>query len=600
MKHAMGQEPLNATCKIDPETGHVITCELPRGATVWGIRHILDGWRIRYDAHYHPRHHHRIPHVVGDMVGAIAIISLILINAWVFGNPSARLGRSVDVMVRGADAYPLVYGQETDISIDIASRNTGSLSGSTLHLYVPPTLAVVGENGAETLGGFMYSLGTLDPLSTRSISVKLVRRGVDDTAAYVRGYVDFSNEKGVKGVQYLDFSVRFSNAHPVEIAFEPPQGGVFVGQNNSFTLTYRMPSRVRFQDVRADVALITDNGVVSATPIIPVLEGEGRVQVSFVPARVGDVRMQVRLFCVSIAGCNGGAVLSQTIVETYPVVALPLAVRVEPATPEPLYVGGVSSWNLVYTNTSAADMRQVEISIQPEAQGFVIDMLPEDGFVEGDRMIFRAPLVPTLESLSPGAEGKIVFRLRVKEGEQAGDKREAIRFRAGVRYRDTRDNLVEQAYELGEFVFTTQIRARTDIRYITPEGDQVGRGPNPPRMGQTTRYMAYISLASTLRSVADTVVVAYLAPGVEFTGVAPVGGFDMNYDDVQGKVTFTYGTLEPREGQGVVFEIAYTPSRDRERSTPLIREVRVEGKDIANAQRVQSITKNIRAQEGML
>ena len=50
---------------------------------------------------------------------------------------------------------------------------------------------------------------------------------------------------------------------------------------------------------------------------------------------------------------------------------------------------------------------------------------------------------------------------------------------------------------------STDLSLRTEVRYFTPEGDQLGRGPLPPTVGETTKYWVFVQVYNTTNPVRD-------------------------------------------------------------------------------------------------
>ncbi len=64
----------------------------------------------------------------------------------------------------------------------------------------------------------------------------------------------------------------------------------------------------------------------------------------------------------------------------------------------------------------------------------------------------------------------------------------------------------------------TDLTLTTQTRYFTPEGDQLGRGPLPPEVGESTKYWIFVELFNTINSVEDNKLTISLPSGITFTG----------------------------------------------------------------------------------
>lgn len=124
-----------------------------------------------------------------------------------------------------------------------------------------------------------------------------------------------------------------------------------------------------------------------------------------------------------------------------------------------------------------------------------------------------------------------------------------------------------------------ELRVAASARYFTPEGDQVGRGPLPPRVGQTTKYWVTWDLQNILRNVDQVTVRAALPDGVEWTErMAVTDGEAPTFDATSRTVTWTIGKIN--RAMSASFELALTPSAEQAGSfAPLLGETTARGAD---------------------
>jgi len=108
---------------------------------------------------------------------------------------------------------------------------------------------------------------------------------------------------------------------------------------------------------------------------------------------------------------------------------------------------------------------------------------------------------------------------------------------------------------------TTPFHLTSNVRYYTPSGDQIGIGPVPPRVGETTKFWVSWRLSATTADLSNFFVHASLPPGVLFTGrqALPQGG---QLSGQNGQVVWQLPFV-PASNEGVTanFEIAFTPTR---------------------------------------
>lgn len=117
----------------------------------------------------------------------------------------------------------------------------------------------------------------------------------------------------------------------------------------------------------------------------------------------------------------------------------------------------------------------------------------------------------------------------------------------------------------------TSLSMDATMRYYTEEGDQIGRGPLPPRVGEHTKYWALITIANTTSKVENVRLSATFPAYVSWSGKTSVlNGPDVVFNPDTRRVNWSGVTLAPHEKNGVYFEVGLTPSEDQRGTTPLL------------------------------
>lgn len=113
-------------------------------------------------------------------------------------------------------------------------------------------------------------------------------------------------------------------------------------------------------------------------------------------------------------------------------------------------------------------------------------------------------------------------------------------------------------------------------RYASPQGDQLGRGPLPPLVGETTKYWVFLTVRGTTNELSGVRVEAELGPSVNFTGKQSVSyGNPVSFDAGENAVVWSAGSLSPTLAPGsqvvsVAFEVAVTPIETMTGTTPTL------------------------------
>lgn len=115
-----------------------------------------------------------------------------------------------------------------------------------------------------------------------------------------------------------------------------------------------------------------------------------------------------------------------------------------------------------------------------------------------------------------------------------------------------------------KITLATELNLKTEARYFTAEGDQLGRGPLPPKVGETTKYWVFIRLLNSVNPIKEVEFQAELASGVTFTGKQSVTiGESINHQPTSQKISWSNYELPANSLTGLYFEVAVTPSPDQ-------------------------------------
>lgn len=110
----------------------------------------------------------------------------------------------------------------------------------------------------------------------------------------------------------------------------------------------------------------------------------------------------------------------------------------------------------------------------------------------------------------------------------------------------------------------TQISLKSEVRYYTDEGDQLGRGPLPPTIGETTKYWIFIQFANTTNPLKNAKLSIVLPAGVEFTGRQSVTiGPELTYNQTDKVISWNYQLIPARSQTGLYFEVAVRPTPEQ-------------------------------------
>jgi hypothetical protein len=197
--------------------------------------------------------------------------------------------------------------------------------------------------------------------------------------------------------------------------------------------------------------------------------------------------------------------------------------------------------------------------------------------VEGGKWDY---LNSTLElgEVLPWESGKIEI---VLEGAKVGKSEILIWFE----YLAKKGKIKKEVRHFSLAVSSPVLKIEAYARYWSAEGEQLGRGPLPPKVGQTTKYQIFWLLKRTVVPLTEVVVEGELGDNVSWTGFVPLQTGNVYFDSLTRKIIWKVGRLESQEEtmsetKGIVFEVALKPDLSQVgKEADLIKEIKGWGKE---------------------
>jgi len=231
---------------------------------------------------------------------------------------------------------------------------------------------------------------------------------------------------------------------------------------------------------------------------------------------------------------------------------------------------------ITLANTGAADMENLVVSLPiPSA---IVDTVRirelNNGFVDSSgNFIVNQNHKANLASLRRGANTVITLQIPIRWTPRGGTDvglsltphiSSGVSGVDGANYRTSGGRSIPLA-------IGTQLGITAESRYYTNEGDQLGRGPLPPRVGKETKYWAMIRISNSTSFLSNPRFSATLPPGVRWTGKSSVShGRDVSYNSGSNIISWSHNGLAAHQQAGVFFELAIVPNESQIGTTPLL------------------------------
>ena len=527
-----------------------------------------------YHKHYKTRYQERA-HLVFMLDAVLVTVALAMLGLALYFRFAYHPLRD-DFKLTLLTEQTIVSGTETTFSVRIVNSGETKLHGAKLAVHLPKTFVPAeapprydAETGEIAIGEMLEDVSN----EYRFRGTLLGPAGSADV------YVHFmaQNDEGQSDETLTKGFLRWESS-AIETRYELPEA-VVPGQTVAFALRVKNGSALTFENVSVTPKWPDGFKLQNATPplyrgavALGRLEAGKEVEVKF----SGRFNGAADLFRLT-AALNGTLgketfLLSQTHADIR-MAAVDLKLEAAFAENVPAFVrpGEEVAVLVRYHNDGLETIKNLSLAIAPE-----VNTLGEVRWETSNR----------IASLGAGERGERKAFVRVRDAVS----RYAVNpvFRAVPQATFSIDDpKIVDARVSGPAVETKisgSARLRAVARYYTSEGDQLGRGPLPPRVGKATRYWIFASLESGATETQDGVVTFRLPSNVSWTNRAAVTvGQDLVLEG--DRLIWRLGATEPHAGvlheaPSASFEVTLTPSSEQVGTTPsLVLEAAYSGRD---------------------
>ncbi len=227
--------------------------------------------------------------------------------------------------------------------------------------------------------------------------------------------------------------------------------------------------------------------------------------------------------------------------------------------------------DISYTNTGETDVSGVSL-------GFESDSV----FLSESQIIVDETDYPELSVVGPGESGTVTLTapLRSWISQSETDIYEAIELETTTLAQYVIEDGTGQEIETRgpgvSAIVTTPIVFESFGRFAAASGDQLGRGPLPPRVGLETKYWVFWHVSNTTNPIENLRIEGTLGENVSFTGRQTVSTGDaVEFDPATGEVYWEAGSIDTTMSPlsktvGVAFEVGITPTEDQAGTEPYL------------------------------
>lgn len=482
--------------------------------------------------------------------------------------------------------HDIVSGESSTLVIHYKNNTKESLDHAVLNLTYPDHFLLQDLEGTtDSQDQDTVTLGTIAAGAEGSIKLRGVMFGDVGGEQVFGSHLLFThgdeNIQDEKIASYTFQPVRSTLALELElperlVAFQPMTGIVHYRNTGSIdfpTIGLEPTWPEGFTFTSADSSFVGDH---FALPAIKAGE-EGLWKFN---GQLGDVAETV-LFTFSPSFTFGEDVYhQQTLVQKSPVVPLPLVVS-HSVDGDMVRPGSKATITIGYENRGEEPIKNLTLSVDPTSP-----------FVTPGTYEVTAKTVPALAEVKPGEHGTVTvsipIRSSIQQTETTSENLQLVT-RASASFDFGSDGATQRVRTYDKSLSTpliTSLALDSFARYTAPSGDQLGRGPLPPLVGETTKYWVFWNVRGTFHPITNVHIEGSLGPNVTFTGretVSQNGG--VTFDAGSGTIEWSSPRLEPTLSPsapivGIAFELAVTPDASQAGSiATLLNNVRITATD---------------------
>jgi len=529
--------------------------------------------RTRYARHYHPSNPYRRRHVIVDMVMAIGLVfSLAAVAFITLIYQRSVQHQQIEVAIT-SERSAVASGDIAEVHIEV--RNNGRQSLQNASLSFP-------ESTGFVITDAVPPLGTIKGNDRVSVTVKALVIGEIGSAVRINSVLSYTSSLGTNEQTIASQALLISGSQ-LSVDLEIPES-LALGKAFPFTITVHNQSEASaFENV-----LLTPNfppsweTLESSVPLDPatsvwtidrigslqylVITGQARL----LTATADTVPVGLKIY----AAPYGAPYLQDESRLDIPVFAPKVTAKLM-AVPPFVQVGENTQVTVEIRNTEAVALEQVRLDIHIPETLIVAERsngvwaFPMNNIAANETMRVDIPLV-LVQSINP----ELVF----------GANPVVLPWIAELHFM-REGQLVTVPFDRVDIPFASDLAMQASSRYTSAEGEAIGTGPWPPRVGEATTVWVFLHPSNRFNDVNQVAISGRLGEGVRFTGRQSVTGGSAITVDAVGNMRWDIGsvgnyTAIASDQINAAMELELVPTTEEQvNSMILLSDIRIRGID---------------------
>lgn len=488
--------------------------------------------RSRYARHYHPSNPYRRRHVIVDMVMAIGLVfSLAAVAFITLIYQRSVQHQQIEVAITSV-LSAVASGDMAEVHIEVRNNGRQALQDASLS-FPESTGFVITES--------VPALGTIKGNDRVVATVKALVIGEIGSAVRINSVLSYTSSLGTREQTIASQALLISGSQ-LSVDLEIPES-LALGKAFPFTITVHNQSVASaFENV-----LLTPNfppsweTLESSLPLDPatsvwtmdrigslqrlVITGQARL----LTATADTVPVGLKIYSAPY----GAPYLQDEVRLDIPVFAPKVTAKLL-AVPPFVQVGERAQVTVEIRNTEAVALEQVRLDIH----------IPETLVVaeRGDNGVWAFPV----DNISANETARVEIPLELVQSINPelvfGANPVVLPWIAELHFM-REGQLVTVPFDRVEIPFVSDLAMQASSRYTSAEGEAIGTGPWPPRVGEATTVWVFLHPTNRFNDVNQVAISGRLGEGVRFTGRQSVtGGSAMSVDEA-GNMRWDIGSV---------------------------------------------------------
>lgn len=474
----------------------------------------------------------------------------------------------------------LASGGTAEIALTIENRGDTGLEDASVDVFFPPQFRVYSRSTESEHDIEIGAIPKGASLTYRFQGLLLGPEGEAPVYARMKATDGF----GATDERFIEGRLTWSE-NRLKLAWDVP-ATVLSGQDIPLTLRARNASDFTMQDARLKLDFPEGFSVRLSTPPIAtdgIPLGEFRpgdeITVDILGSFPKDTALSASRFGAELYLAEGDArTLAAETSSDVAVISADVTVAAS-FSEEASYAkpGDLVPVRISYRNDSPHTLTDVKLRLPLDIR--VSDLKAStalEGGLAGSALAWESVTTPELASVAPGAGGVVEGTIAVLGAISKYSTDPALELKPEAVFSIT-DFDVTDARLFGEGE-SRKIAGRVETagvaRYYTNEGDQIGRGPLPPRVGAATRYWVVLKAENGASEARDARMTIQLPDYVTWTGKAAVtAGFEVQASEDGTLLVWNIGSIPAHAGvsssaPNVSLELALTPTASQANTSP--------------------------------